>query len=104
VAVFVDTSGFYALADRADPAHEHVRSIAARAARRGLVTTDYVLLETMLLIEARLGYEAALRFWGGIRGGASALLGVLGVDLARAWTIVHEWPDQAFGMVDATSP
>jgi len=103
VAVFVDTSGFYALVDRGDPVHESVRAAVAHVSGRGLVTTDYVLVETMLLIEARCGYDAALRFWAGMRSGAAALLGVLGADVAKAWTIVHEWRDQEFGLVDATS-
>lgn len=103
MAVFVDTSAFYALADRKDPAHSAMRLAAGKAVRRGFVTTDYVFIETMLLIEARLGYEASLRFWAALRGGATRLLGVLGTDLARAHTIVCEWMDQRFGVVDATS-
>jgi len=77
--------------------------VALRLAPRGLVTSEYVLVEAFILIEARLGAEAALRFWGGIRAGAALLVGVLGRDLAQAWSIVHAWPDHRFGLVDATS-
>lgn len=69
----------------ADPAHEAVEVVARQASPRGFVTTDYVFVESYLLIEARLGVDAACRFWSGIRGGGALLIGVLGVDLARAW-------------------
>jgi uncharacterized protein len=103
VAVFVDTGAFYALADRNDPGHQAALDQVGRVAPRGLVTTDYVFVEASSLIESRLGPDAARRYWAGMRGGAAALLGVLGVDLARAWAIVHAWPSESFGLVDATS-
>lgn len=103
MACFVDTSAFYALADRADPEHVSTTRTALAVSARGLVTTDYVLVETFLLLEARLGHAAALRFWGGLRAGAAALVGVLATDLARAWSIVHEWSEHELGIVDATS-
>jgi hypothetical protein len=64
-AVFVDTAGWVACADGADPAHE-----AACAARDGaleagrtLVTTDYVADETLTLLRLRLGVAAARGWW-----------------------------------------
>jgi predicted nucleic acid-binding protein len=55
VKAFVDTSGFYALLVKNDPAHERAADVLARAARtRGrFVTTDYVLDETATLLRAR---------------------------------------------------
>ena len=64
-AVFVDTSGWMACADAADPAH--VRSCAARdqALESGqtLVTTDFVVDETLTLIRFRLGIPAVETWW-----------------------------------------
>jgi predicted nucleic acid-binding protein len=53
--LFVDTSGFFALLARRDAKHAAARRILkrAKADRRGLVTTDYVLDETATLLKAR---------------------------------------------------
>jgi hypothetical protein len=60
-AVFVDTGGWMACADRADPAH--VACTAARDATleagRISITTDFVVDETLTLIRFRLGLAAA---------------------------------------------
>ncbi len=59
--VFLDTAGWMACADEADPAHK--RSCEARdaALERGsiLVTTDYVIDETLTLIRKRISLRAA---------------------------------------------
>jgi predicted nucleic acid-binding protein len=64
-AVFVDTGGWMACADVADPAHRP--STAARdealEAGRILVTTDFVVDETLTLVRFRLGLAAATKWW-----------------------------------------
>jgi len=63
--LFVDTAGWIACADGADPAHE--ASCAARDAAleagQTLVTTDYVVDETLTLLRLRLGLPAANTWW-----------------------------------------
>src|SRR5438105_1065313 len=53
--LFVDTSGFFALLVAQDPKHQAADRVLRRAkiARRGLITTDYVLDETATLLKAR---------------------------------------------------
>ena len=59
-ACFVDTSGFYAVADADDVGHAASRPVfEARGRARELVTSDYVFVETWCLIRARLGRRAA---------------------------------------------
>lgn len=62
--IFIDTSAFYALADRADPRHGVARRRleAAVASGEGLLTHNYVLVETTALLHRRLGLKAALEF------------------------------------------
>ena len=64
-ALFVDTAGWVACADRADPAH--ARCCAARDAAldagQTLVTTDFVVDETLTLIRFRIGLGAAETWW-----------------------------------------
>ena len=53
--LFLDTSGFYALLSIADRAHHKATSELERARKEKcrLVTTDYVLSETVTLLKAR---------------------------------------------------
>jgi len=53
--VFIDTSGFYALLVRGDDRHGQAAAFmrGAAAKRRRFVTTDYVLDETVTLLQAR---------------------------------------------------
>ena len=62
--VFVDTSAFYAVMDRSDRLHaEAARNFAALLEGEfELITTNYVVLETVALIQSRLGFEAA-KLW-----------------------------------------
>ncbi len=64
MSVFVDTSAFYALLVRTDAAHETVRPAFARLLTSGrpLWTTSFVLVETMALLQHRIGLEASRDF------------------------------------------
>lgn len=62
--VFVDTSAFYALASETDDEHTTARSIreALKRETADLLTTNYVFLETVSLLQRRHGMAAARRF------------------------------------------
>ena len=62
--VFVDTSAFYALVSETDQEHATARSIrdALKNEPAGLLTTNYVFLETVSLLQRRHGMDAAKRF------------------------------------------
>lgn len=53
--VFIDTSGFFAMLASDDDRHAAAAKLvaAARKRKRGFVTTDYVLDETVTLLKAR---------------------------------------------------
>ena len=101
MTLFVDSSAFYAAADRGDTSHE--RATAVLGAGEGLLTTDHVLVESWLLVRHRLGREAGERFWAAIRSGAAVLEVVGAADLEVAWAIGQEFGDQDFSIVDRTS-
>jgi predicted nucleic acid-binding protein len=101
LSIFVDTSAFYAAADRSEPAHE--RTSAALAGADRLVTSDHVLLESWFLLDGRLGRHVAQRFWSAVRDGAVETVMVGVVDLDRAWRIAADFADQPFSFVDMTS-
>jgi len=60
VSVFVDTSALFALLDAEDAGYPVVRPAWDRGLddAAGFVTTNYVLLEAVTLVQARLGLEA----------------------------------------------
>ena len=101
MSLFVDTSAWYAAADRSDRSHRRAKAVLA--VDETLVTTDHVLVETWVLLRHRLGRAAAERFWEGLRAGAAEVEPVTAADLAVAWAAGESFPDQDFSIVDRTS-
>jgi len=101
VSLFVDTSAWYAAADRSDVSHERAKAVLE--IDDTLVTTDHVLVETWVLLRHRLSRTAAERFWGGLRAGAAEVESVTPADMAVAWAVGESFPDQDFSIVDRTS-
>ena len=105
-AVFVDTGAWMACADRADPAH-----LACRAARdatldagRILITTDFVVDETLTLIRFRLGLAAANAWWQQIDGSARLRWERVGSDrFERARSLFLQYRDKDLSFTDCTS-
>lgn len=102
-AVFADTGGFYALADRRDPAHERARAFHERGEAR-YVTTDFVFAETMSLLTKRLGKSVAVGFGRAFL--ASPRLRVEEPSPAvrtAAWSLFVEQDDKDWDLIDCTS-
>ena len=105
-AVFVDTGGWMACADRADPAH--VACTAARDATleagRILITTDFVVDETLTLIRFRLGLAAANVWWRQIDGSARLRWERIENErFERARNLFFEYRDKDLSFTDCTS-
>ena len=105
-AVFVDTSAWVALRYRRDQYHDRARRIADRLDREhlGLVTTDWVVGETVTLLKARGAVSEALVLGEAILG---RRLGYL-VDStperrARAWELFVRYKDRRVGWADCAS-
>lgn len=64
MTVFVDTSAWYAVVDANDPNHLYARRAIERlhSDREALVTHNYVLVETLALLQRRAGKAAARSF------------------------------------------
>lgn len=104
--LFVDTAGWMALGDAADPTHEACRAARDRWLRDGglLVTTDYVVDETLTLIRVRLGLHAASQWWKQIDASARVRwepIGTARAEKARSW--FFRWEDKTFSFTDCTS-
>ncbi len=61
--IFLDTSAIYAMADQADPRHEVARTRFGKliAAGEEILTHNYILVESMALLQSRLGLPTALK-------------------------------------------
>jgi predicted nucleic acid-binding protein len=101
MSLFVDTSIWYAAADKSDASNLRAKAVLSQGEL--LVTTDHVLIETWTLIRWRLGRRVAERFWEGLRSGIASLETVLPADLDAAWEIGRSFRDQDFSVVDRTS-
>jgi uncharacterized protein len=104
--LFVDTAGWMMTADASDPKHQ--AAVRARdrwlAAGGLLLSTDYVLDETLTLLRMRLGLDAAEAWWERVDG--SSRLAWEWIDperaaRARAW--MFRWRDKDFSFTDCTS-
>ncbi|HQT98554.1 MAG: type II toxin-antitoxin system VapC family toxin [Desulfobacteria bacterium] len=62
--IFIDTSAFYALLDGDDAEHSRALRLWEKEppVEGGLVTTNYVVLESMALLQTRLGMPAVRVF------------------------------------------
>lgn len=105
-ALFVDTAGWMACADSADPAH--ARSCAARDAAlkagQALTTTDFVVDETLTLIRFRLGLDAAMGWWRQIDGSPRLRWERVDADrFEKASDLFFLYRDKDFSFTDCTS-
>ena len=94
------------MADASDPAHEASRRARDSHLRDGghLVSTDYVVDETLTLIRIRLGLRAAEQWWAQVDASSRVRWERIGAPRARkAREWFFEWRDKGFSFTDCTS-
>ena len=104
--VFVDTSAFVALRNRAEREHEPARTALSRLVREKaqLFTSNYVLAETYTALLVRVDRAEAIEWGRRFRAGSAIEL--VRVDEAveeDAWTLLESHADKQWSYVDATS-
>lgn len=104
--VFVDTSALVALADRSDSHHQEAATLlrSLELVERTLVTSDYILEETITRLRFILGHAPAVAFVQAIL--SSRLYSIVGVDenvWRMAWERFKKYSDQDFSFTDCTS-
>ena len=104
--LFVDTAGWMACADAADPKHRQSTKARDRwLEQKGvLLTTDYVIDETLTLIRKRISLKAAAAWWAQIE--ASSRVRFEAIDAERAENareIFFRYGDKDFSFTDCTS-
>jgi len=104
--LFVDTSAWYPLAVRRDPAHGAVAGVLRERVRRGVrvVTTNLVLAETHALLLRRTTRAAALAFLGHVgRPPNLVVYGTPDLDARAVTDWLEAYDDQDFSLADAVS-
>ena len=101
--VFVDTGAWYALVDAKDPDHAGVTA-CFREFQGRLVTSNFVLDESLTLARYRLGWSVAHRLGAQLRSGRLCRLErVSPKDEEAAWSIFSSYDDKSFSFTDCTS-
>ena len=101
MSIFVDSSAWYAAADRGDRQNDNAKRLLATD--EALVTSDHILVESWRLIHHFLSAHAAEAFWEGLRSGVATVEQTTSADLEAAWAIGRRFADQDFSLVDRTS-
>ena len=101
--IFVDTGAWYALLDETDSYHARAVKLFQSLAHP-LVTTNYIVDETITLAKNRLGYKVAVKIgqmlWD---EDVAALIRITSSDENNAWKIFTKYRDKGFSFTDCTS-
>ncbi len=101
--IFVDTSAWYARYTPRDPSHQAARAFHLDN-REPLVTTDYVIDETLTLFKARGNYERALHFGPRLlSGNVAEIIWVGPTDFEAAWDVFSRFRDKDWSFTDCVS-
>ncbi len=101
--IFVDTSAWYALFDKNDS--DHASAVKFKESlTHSLVTTNYVVDETITLVKNRLSHkiavEVGIKLW---KEAIATLIRVTSSDEKKAWEIFVKYRDKGFSFTDCTS-
>lgn len=104
--LFIDTAGWMAMADSKDP--HHAASIQTRdhwLENQGiLISSNYILDETLTLIRMRLGDKATEKWWTLISESPRCSVEWISPERAeKALRWFFGWNDQSFSFTDCTS-
>jgi predicted nucleic acid-binding protein len=103
MSIFVDTDGWFASVVPADPCHRKVASFLKRNPHP-LITTDYVIDETLTLLRARGEALKAIAF--GCQVMDLNLANVVHITpelVSKAWVLFRDQPARKWSFTDCTS-
>jgi predicted nucleic acid-binding protein len=104
--LFVDTSAWYPLVDRAHADHAHLAALLKARLQDGvtLVTTNLVLAESHALLLRRIGGSVARTFLSAARAAPNTVIfstADIEAEAEREW--IARFTDQRFSLADAVS-
>jgi predicted nucleic acid-binding protein len=101
--IFVDTSAWYAVYSRRDANHTLAVS-TIRMFGEPLLTSDYVVDETLTLLRARGENRRAIAFGRrAIGGNLGRIVPIEDRDFSNAWDVFEKFADKDWSFTDCTS-
>lgn len=104
--LFTDTGAWLAAFDQGDAFHNAARSAltSLQGQHVTLLTSDYILDETITAILSRASHRAAVRFGDWIQGERRVRIVKVDADLWQAaWQLFKRYDDKAFSFTDCAS-
>ena len=104
--LFVDTSAWLALNDRNDQYHGEAvsRSAKIRQQKIQLVTSEYVLDESITIIRYRVSHRAAVIFGDALMSSTIVSIeDIADVERLKAWALFKKYGDKELSFTDCTS-
>jgi len=100
--IFIDTSAWFAIKDVGDAGYASAMNFMSQ--RPHLVTTNFIIDETITLVRAHLGHRDAVdigeRLW---RGEMATIIWITREDEQAAWELFRRYDDKDFSFTDCTS-
>ena len=101
--IFTDTGGWFSLSVQTDPQHQAAAKWYKNKSQP-LLTTDYVVDETLTLLKARGQNAKAVTLGNQFFGGSLATIYYLTEDDIRAsWQVFRRYADKDWSFTDCTS-
>ena len=104
--LFVDTSAWLALNDRSDQYHSEAVSRLNTVAKQKieLVTSEYVVDESITIIRYRVSHKAAVVFGDALMSSTIVTLAdITDEERFRAWMLFKKYDDKELSFTDCTS-
>jgi hypothetical protein len=104
--LFVDTSAWVALNDRNDQHHAVAieKFARIRTEKIGMVTSDYILDESLTLIRMRTFHQAAIAFGDALlKSGVASMLTISDEVRSAAFELFRKYDDKDVSFTDCTS-
>jgi predicted nucleic acid-binding protein len=101
--IFVDSSAWFAVYSLRDSNHS-IAAATIRSLQSELVTSDYVIDETLTLLRARNENQRAIAFGNRvIEGNWAKIVQIEESDFSAAWNIFRTYGDKGWSFTDCTS-
>ncbi len=104
--LFVDTSAWLALNDKNDQYHNKaaVKSIEIKKHKIELITSEYIIDESITLIRYRVSHRAAVIFGDSlINSNIVTIIDVTGENRINAWEMFKKYEDKELSFTDCIS-
>lgn len=104
--LFVDTSAWLALNDRDDQYHKKAveKSVEIKNQRIELITSEYVIDESVTLIRYRVSHKSAVVFGDSLfSSNIIRIIDITDGDRYKAWEMFKKYDDKELSFTDCTS-